>query len=139
MTAFYRRYLRSGYTDLGSIQIPPRPQGIVLTDRNDGSLWLLSFSTNPRERLSIVNTYSTIQRSEGVTIYGPYEGPVMDEDGEFQLMLRGGRLGFDYRPFPVGTQAKDNMVPYARISRDQRQLLIDSLNPLVVHIGYNAP
>lgn len=126
------RRLRSGYTDLGRIQIPPRPQAIVLTDRGDGSKWLISFNTTAPERLSIVSDYDTIQRIEGIRIYEANDGPKMDEDGEYTLIIRNGRLGFDYNRFPRQVSARDDSPPYARQSINERELIMDSL----AHIGY---
>lgn len=138
---FWNRRLRSGYSDLGPIQIPSMPQGIVLTDRANGSFWLVSFNSTVPERLSISSVYSTIQHREGVRIYAADDGPKMDEDGEYTLIVRSGRLGFDYTPFPRKVTARDDAPPYARQNTAQRalrKLVMDSVNPLVAHIGYRT-
>lgn len=135
---WWNRRLRSGYSDLGRVQIPPRPQIIILTDRVDGSQWMVSFNSSAPERLSIVSTFSTIQRLEGARIYSANEGPTMDEDGEFILFIRGGRIGLEYSKFAIGEIALADAPPYARQTSDQRQLNLDSINPRVVHLGYKA-
>lgn len=129
------RRLRSGYTDLGPIQIPVRPQAIVLTDRDDGTKWLVSFNTSAPERLSISSVYVSIQRREGVRIYEANDGPKMDEDGEFTLIIRGGRIGLDYTPFPFWQAARDDSPPYSRKTSDWRLMFLDSIKPSVVHLG----
>lgn len=138
MTWFNDRRLPNGYSNLGPIQIPPRPQAIVLTDRADGSLWMVSFNTTAPERLSINSDYSTIRNLEGVRLYAADDGPKMDEDGEYSLIIRGGHIGFDYNPFPRYETARDDSPPFARQTSDQRELIMDSVDPLVVHIGYNT-
>lgn len=131
------RKQRGGYTDFGSIQIPPLSPAIVLTDRADGSLWLLSFNST-FERLSINSDFSTIKNKEGVRIYEANLGPAMDEDGEFTIFVRSGRVGIDYNPFPRPVIAYDNAPPYARQSASQRQMKISALNIALLRIGYNT-
>lgn len=128
-----------GYTDLGPIQIPPRPQAIILTDRDDGTQWLVSFNTTEPERLSITDTFSTIQRREGARVYEADDGPKMDEDGQFTLFVRGGRIGLEYNEFATGITARDDEPPYARTSSTSRELLIDITDPNGdIHLGYNT-
>lgn len=132
------RRLRSGYSNLGSIKIPPQSQAIILTDRGDGTLWLVSFNASASERLSISSEYSTIQRLEGIRFYEANDGPKMDEDGEFTLIIRDGHIGFQYDLFPRYETARDDSPPYARTSSSQRELIMDSVNPNIVHIGYKT-
>lgn len=132
------RRLFTGYSDLGPIQIPPRPQAIVLTDRANGTLWMISFNNGPPERLSINSVYSTIQIKEGVRLYDANDGPKMDEDGEYTLIIRNGRIGFEYTVFSRETIARDDSPPYARQTSDQRELIMSTVNPLTVRIGYNT-
>ena len=132
-----RKYTRGGYTDLGPIQIPPRPQTVVLTDRDTGQEWAVSFNSTLPTHLSITDDFSTIERLEGVTRYAANEGPVMDEDGQFILMIRNSHIGLEYRQFPIWETAADTMPPYARQTRAQRELIIDTTNPDFANIGYN--
>lgn len=132
------RRLKTGYSDLGPIQIPPRPQAIVLTDRANGSKWLVTFNTSNPERLSISSVYSTIQRREGLRIYEADDGPKMDEDGEFTLIIRNGRIGFDFTAFSRKETARDDSPPYARQSATQRKLIMSSVNPTTLHLGYDT-
>lgn len=136
---YWNRRLRSGYSDLGPIQIPPMGEAIVLTDRADGTRWLVSFNSTAPERLSISSDYSTIQRREGVRIYAADDGPKMDEDGQFTLIIRRGQIGFDYTPFPRKVTARDDAPPYSRqnaAQRVQRKLSMNGLDPAILHIGY---
>lgn len=132
------RRLRNGYSDLGPIQIPPHPQALVLTDRADGTKWLVAFNSDTPERLSIVSNYVTIRRREGVRTYEADDGPKMDEDGEYTLIIRSGHLGLDYTPFPITETARDDSPPFARQTSAQRELIMDSVNPIMLHLGYNT-
>lgn len=133
----WNRRLRSGYSDLGAITIPPVPQTIVLTDRADGSLWAISYNES-FERLSLNSDFATLRNLEGVRLYGPFEGPPMDEDGEFTLMVRNGHIGLDYNVFPVWEEGLDAAPPYARKTTGFRKLKISTTNPATTHIGYTT-
>jgi hypothetical protein len=114
MSNNYRR-LKSGYSDLGPIIIPPNPQAVVLTDRGTGLKWMISYNVGPPIRLSIVDQYSSIQRQEGVKVFDADSGPVIDLEGEFILMVRDGHIGFDYNPNPVHLKDRDDPPVYARL------------------------
>src|SRR6185369_13500294 len=138
MTNTRFRRLKNGFSDLGKIQIPPRAVAFVLTDRADGTKYLVSFdSTNP-EHLSITTDFVRIQKYEGVRVYTADEGPVMDEDGEYMLFVQNGHIGIEYIPFPVWERAADNAPPYARQFSAQRELLLDTLNLATLHLGYET-
>jgi DNA-binding beta-propeller fold protein YncE len=132
------RRLRSGYTDFGGIKIPPNAPAVVLTDRADGTLYLVSFNTtNSVLRLSLNTSYSTISRREGIRIYEANDGPYVDEDGRYKLIVRSGRIGFDYIPYPTGIADIDQAPNYARTTSGEEEMIIDQTdtNPLLVHIG----
>lgn len=126
------RRLRSGYFDLGPFKLPIRPQAVILTDRDDGTKWLISFNTSAPERLSINTEYATLYNKEDIRTYSANDGPRMDEDGEYRLMVRGGRLGFDYTPFSQAISASSDNPSYARLGNDMRLLIMDGI---LVHIG----
>lgn len=128
-----------GYTDFGRIQIPTRPSAIILTDRADGTQWLVSFNTTAPERLSINDAFSTIQRREGARVYEANDGPKLDEDGQFTLIIRGGHIGVEFTEFPRPVTARDDQPPYARTTSAFRQLLIDTTDANDdLHLGYNT-
>lgn len=92
----YGRPRRIGaYTDLGPIRIPPRGPHLILTDRGDGTLWHLSFTTTPpsTDGDGYITLNSTIPSDPYKIIYGPYDGPWVNED--IQLFVRDGYLGMD--------------------------------------------
>lgn len=85
------------------MRLPLLPQQIIMTDRGDGSLWLLSHNTTdspPSDgfgRISINSTFST--GFGDYEIFGPYDGPlVAGPRDDFLLLIRDGRLGYEVRP-----------------------------------------
>jgi hypothetical protein len=80
-----------GYVDYGSAAIPPLPDGVVLTDRDDGTLWLVSHDmTVPDAMVTITDTWPTRLK---VSIYPANEGPYIGPNA--MLFVRGGLLGID--------------------------------------------
>lgn len=94
------RRMVMGYTDLGRILRGFR-EGIVMTDRDDGTLWLVSHDPNAVTvtpdgygRFSLNTEFE-----EPVKIYGPYEGPMLAANGfTVRLLVRGSRFGYDTLP-----------------------------------------
>lgn len=130
------RRKKNGYSDFGAIQIPPRPNPMVLTDRTTGLQWMLSFETNP-DRISITQDLSALQKREGARVYDKDDGPAFDQDGEFTIFIDNGRLGVKYTPFPGHEVAFDNAPIYARQVNDQRAVNLDTLNVATLHIGFS--
>lgn len=137
MSQFYwNRWLPSGYSDFGSIQIPPYPQIVILTDRADGSLWMVGFNTTSSpERLSINTAFGTIQKSEGARVYKAFEEPYIT--GDYRLIVRNAHIGLEYLPLPFGIKDNDDPPIYAQnLPRSIRLVGIDNENPATVHIEY---
>lgn len=130
---YWDKRLPSGFSDLGPIEIAPVAQGIVLTDRADGTLYMISWHSGV-VRLSIVTDFGTIGRREGLRFYDAFDGPVMSENGQFRLMIRAGRIGLEYIPFAVGVQDRDDQPPYARTKFAQKAVNMDVTNPSTVHL-----
>lgn len=87
--------------DIEWMRIPSLPQQIILTDRDDGTLWLLShsFVDDPGDgfgRISINDEFST--GFGDYEVFGPYEGPVIPgPENDIVLLVRGGYLGYELR------------------------------------------
>lgn len=118
------------------MRIPPLPQQIIMTDRADGTLWLLSHNltddppTDGDGRISINSTFST--GFGDYEIFGPTEGPVLPSIyGDVVLLVRGGRLGYEVRD--VGHASDSNLRILTRKStvRQSREINIPS--------GWNGP
>lgn len=134
------RWTKSGYADFGRVEVPPRPRVLQLTDRNDGSIWSVTFETSPVERISIsqgiIDGYI---RTRGSQIYDNVSGPVVDDLGQYVLFIRGGRLGVEFQPFVLGETFRSTELSFAMTSTDQRQINLDSDDVTVLHLGYIAP
>lgn len=135
---YWDKRLPSGFSDLGPIEIAPVAQAFVLTDRADGSLWLVSLNTTFPTRLSIVDDFGTMQRREGVKIYEAADGPVFGINGQYRLMLRGGRIGVEFTPFATGIQDRDDPPLYARSRFHQGALDLDTIDVRTLHIELDA-
>lgn len=105
---------------MGSIQIPPLPPQIIMTDRDTGTLWLLSHTTTPPAAdgwgfISINDTYDT---RNDVVVYSAYEGPVVlagdPPDTTIRLLIRGGLLGYETEPFIRGIGERNQAGHYTR-------------------------
>lgn len=115
---------------LGPVHIPPVPEAIILTDRDDGTKWLISWdnvvtSIDNRGHITLNSTIAMGQ--EAVRTYGVDDGPKLGGSGEYSLIVRGGHLGLDYEPFSRGVEDIDNAPTFARkrASNTLRQLFID--------------
>lgn len=102
------RYWR-GYWNLGPIRIPPLPQGIVLTDRDDGTLWLLSLnvvesSPDDNGHFSITDT---IPSNMDTRTFEANDEPYMAENSRVRILIRGGRIGYEIDEPPIGITDRD--------------------------------
>lgn len=120
--SYSNRRLRNGYSNFGAIAIPPLPSPIILTDRDDGTKWLVSFdiTTSPPVdgygRIMINSVYGNIGRRDGIAEYAAGDEPYLEQDGQYKLIVREGRLGFEFIPFEQGNTDNDGMKLYARLS-----------------------
>src|SRR5262245_17218534 len=99
--------------DLQWIGVPPKTGRIILTDRADGTLWVLSYSTTPPagDGLGYIAIDDVIPTSDkgNYHIYPPYDGPMVgwvtspQEHSQgvdpkpnvyARLLVRAGYLGF---------------------------------------------
>lgn len=98
-----------GYTDMGRIRIPPLPRGIVFTDRDDGTLWLLGHTTDPAgpDGYGYVTLNDTFSARENARVYDAYDGPLLGKNPLIRLLVRGGQLGYEMVDMGVGTHDID--------------------------------
>lgn len=124
-----RRRMVKGYVDYGALQVPPLPTGILLEDRADGTIWLVSWNT----------TESSVDGEGYISIntvypghlpyyrYGPYSGPYVNgQHGIGRLCVRGGRLGVEIigdRGYVVDAK---NQPVYATKGNNRRVCLINT-------------
>lgn len=128
-----RRVIR-GYTDLGTNRVPALPQNIIMTDRDNGTLWFLTYSLTPETGDGLGRIMITdVLPSQDRTIYGPYDGPYVSLHSErirpvIRLFVRGGFLGYevvDGQP-EVTAQSNQRVVPRVGMDRSLREIVIPS-------------
>jgi len=135
------RRLKTGYSDLGRLIIPVLPSPIILTDRDDGTLWVLSFDTSAPTvdgygHISINSDIRYFQRNEVAKVYPADDGPVL---GPYVLFIRAGRIGLDYTAYDIGETDRDGSPVYARKRgvRTFRQVYVTHPeNPEIVHLAW---
>lgn len=135
------RRLPNGYSDLGRIVIPPLPEPIILTDRDTGTKYMVTFSLSVATPDNLghitLDTTLTMDSKIGQREFSAFDGPVFGDHGEYRLMIRGGRIGVDYRPYPVGVQDIDGAPLFARIygAKTLEKIYTSSADPNVIRIG----
>lgn len=93
----------AGGTWLGAMIVPTLTEFMVLTDRDDGTLWLLTHALiEDRDYFAITDQWKA--RKQPVRIYGPYEGPYLPEHPELRFFVRGGRIGYEVTDLLMQTQ-----------------------------------
>lgn len=127
------RRSKQGYYRMGPVRIPPLPAIVGLTDREDGTIWYLTHDTD-FTRIALNSDLSEVNiapsdRYQDFIIYGAYEGPYLDKN--IQLMVRDGRIGYDYRATQPGVSFYGYPPPWTRRRVEQRHFKIfkgDSFN-----------
>lgn len=82
----------NGFTDMGRPRIPPVPTGIVFTDRDDGTEYLLSHSGGTYTLTSVPGQFHGKP-------WGPYDGPTLTSPaGLLRLYVASGTLSYELAP-----------------------------------------
>ncbi len=91
-------------------RVPPLPPFIVLTDRDDGTLWVLSHDSTGEyvaindEGLLVNSAVSLTKKFPDYVVYPPFDGPVIADpptnpyaqaNRQKRLLVRGGYLGYE--------------------------------------------
>lgn len=87
--------------NLGGIRTPVLPFNVVLTDRNDGTLWHVSYTTTPpfTDGLGYITITTDIPVHTDKYVYPAVEGPYLGQSNA-RLMVRGGYLGVEVLTLP---------------------------------------
>lgn len=83
-----------GFTDMGPIRVPYLPLYIVMEDRDDGTLWALSHGADGEHWA--INDELPPAGGTDFKQYGPFDGPYIAGNSKIRLLIRGGRLGYEY-------------------------------------------
>ena len=124
-----------GYPTLGPQRRPFIPHHFILTDRDDGTLWHLSWSTSGAAtpdglgRIMISDTLPHPEWDRKVFLVG--EEPLLAGDPRIRLFVRGGRLGMDIVPLPQGIRDMDQRRIVARVQFQT------TLREIILPVGFN--
>lgn len=111
----------NGYVDMGQPQIPPRPNYIVMTDRSNGTDYVLAYTGGTGT--ATIAPSATMPRSPDVSRFGAYDGPYLN--GAVRLYMSGGTLtgeAIDPADLPVNT-------PRVFARKGNSRLLLEVLAP----------
>lgn len=83
-------------TDMGPPRIPPQPAFVVMTDRADGTEYVLNHTTSPY-RLTLNDSLPTGVQALEIHRFGAYEGPYLYRQGVpvVRLGVRSTRLLYE--------------------------------------------
>lgn len=137
---------RTERSDLEFIAVPPRSPRVVLTDRGNASLWLLTFSTVEASDdglgyISILQPVPELPDKGNLHVYGPFDGPYIrwvdtptvhsqGTDPRFgappaaRLFIRDGYLGFETVDL---TTRSGRTIARQRVQRINREIIRPSI------------
>lgn len=129
-------------SDYEFIAVPPKSPRVILTDRGDASLWLLTFSTAEASAdglgyISIMQPVPEIPDKGNLHVYGQYDGPYIQwvdtptkhtqgADPRFarppvsRLFIRDGYLGFEVVNFNTRS---GRTIARQRVQRINREII----------------
>lgn len=84
-----------GGTWMGGTFLPVFTQFMILTDREDGTLWLLTHYVTEAGRDYFAITDEWNARKQPLVEYGPYDGPYLPNHPHLRFFIRGGRIGYE--------------------------------------------
>ena len=89
--AHWRRV--KGFTDLGSIRIPPIAATLVLTDRATGTEYAL-IHDSAGDFIGLDDAASRVDVASAV-VFSAFQGPILSADPTVRLLVRNGFLGYE--------------------------------------------
>jgi len=102
----------------------PEPFAFLIKDRADGKTWYLLFDDTSKERVKISDVLPAANLAR---IYDAYHGPyVRLADRAVRLLIRGGRIGFEYVPF----RASSSTIFIAKLIRTSGNFILSGGNKL---------
>lgn len=104
------------------LRVPLIPRHTILTDRDDGSLWVLSHSEDGyRVSLRSIDEALPVNREWwDAYVYPVNEGPALTKVPGVFLIVRGGRLGYDAPGLSMGVVSKRKRRLLTRRGMSQR-------------------
>lgn len=125
----------NGYPNLGAQRRPFIPAHFILTDRDDGTLWHLSWSTEgpstPDGLGRIMITDILPRQTWDYRVYPVGEEPLLAGDPRIRFFVRGGRVGMDIVPLPQGIRDMDQRRIVARV------LYQTTIREIILPVGFD--
>jgi len=82
------------------MRMPPQPVTYRMTDRDDGTLWYLTFD-DATELIAIDTDAPSGLNTEDLVTFAAFEGPfIQTHRNGLRLLIRGGYLGYEMVPDP---------------------------------------
>ena len=108
------------------MRIPPLPPFVILEDRADGTLWILSHrESDDRFKITSQDVAIPAHLRAQYRVYGPLEGPILEWGGGLiRLLIRGGRIGYEVLLPVQGQRDKDFPPVYTRDSYENHSLVL---------------
>lgn len=98
------------YSNFGKGKIPPLPVHLILTDRDDGTLWRLIHVIDPPadDGLGYIGITDNIpDEYTDRRTYKAFSGPILGPFPHRRMLVRGGYLGFEFIVLPGFQQDQD--------------------------------
>ena len=110
-----------GYTDFGGMVLPVLQQYCIFTDRDDGTLWYLSHSSDGLTLLLNDGTISVPFKR----VFAAFDEPFAMDNPRMRIFVRDGRLGYELRALPQSERDNDTMRLLSRRANEnvQRELI----------------
>lgn len=89
----HRRVVK-GFTDLGTVRVPPLPTRIVLIDRADGTFYALLHDGTSSDRIAL-DSLASRTSGDDIRIFAAFDGPVINAPNPHRLLVRNGALGYE--------------------------------------------
>lgn len=124
-----RRYLRMPRYpgNRPGITIPPVANNLILTDRDDGTLWHVSYTLTPphADGYGFITINSTIPDGFDKRVYAVNEEPWVARNPMARLIVRGGRLGVEVFDdiSPVTDQDQARLIARRGLQRAVRDII----------------
>lgn len=102
----------------------PLPPAFTLTDRDDGTVWLLTHRQSD-ERWAITDDPIPVNLRGFVSHYAADLGPIVGINPTIRLLIRGGRIGYEIDPLTGALRDRDQAQVTTRRGRVRFALGLD--------------
>jgi len=123
---------RQGFANFGGARIPPIPQHIILTDRDDGTEWVLMHDATGQY---VGISDAGVGRRKDFIVFHPWDGPTLDGFPNVRMLIRGGRLGYELIDASRHKTAQQLVLTRRRVERRILELIVPTV---IAVLGFSA-